>query len=132
MTHSDPIANFLTRVRNASRAGHRYIDLNWSKILEKIAQTFQEGGYVEHILVKRDQPIPVMRVFLRYGRERKSAIHNVQRVSKPGQRRYVGYEQIPPVMSGLGMAVLSTCKGVMSGHRARQEKVGGELLCYIW
>jgi len=130
--HSDPISDFLTKIRNACRAGHRYVDLSWSAALEAVAGVLKEGNYVEHILVKKDTPIPKMRVFLKYGLNRTSVIKEIKRVSKPGRRHYVGAKQIPHVRSGLGLSVISTSKGMMSGKKALEENVGGEVICYVW
>ncbi len=130
--HSDPISDFLTRVRNACRAGHRYVDLSWSTVLESVAEVLKEEHYVEHILVKKDGVIPKMRVFLKYGPNRTSIIKELKRVSKPGRRYYVGAKQIPYVRSGLGLSVISTSKGMMSGRKALEQNVGGEVICYVW
>lgn len=133
MSHSDSVADFLTRVRNASRAGLRYADIRWSKFVEHVAQVLKEDLFIEHILVKSDESgKPQMRVFLKYGPKRTSVIHGIRRVSTPGRRRYVGCEKIPSVMNGLGLVILSTPQGVMSGKKARENRVGGEVLCYVW
>jgi small subunit ribosomal protein S8 len=132
MCHSDTIADFLTRVRNATKAGHRYTDVRWSKVVEQIAETLKEALFIEHVLVRTENGKSLMRVFLKYGAKRTSVIRGLRRISSPGRRMYVGIEEIPSVMNGLGLAVLSTPQGVMSGHKARDKHVGGELLCYVW
>jgi len=130
--HSDSISDFLTRIRNACRAGHRYVDLSWSTVLEAVAEVLKEEHYVEHILVKKDVAIPKMRVFLKYGPNRNSVIKELKRISKPGRRHYVSAKQIPYVRSGLGLSVISTSKGMMSGKKALEQNVGGEVICYVW
>jgi len=132
MTHSDLISDLLTRIRNACKAGHRYVDLAWSTVLEDIARVLKDENYVEHILVKKDTPLPKMRVFLKYGPNRTSVIKELKRVSKPGRRYYVGCKKIPRVRSGLGLTVVSTSKGMMSGQKAIDQNVGGEVMCYVW
>lgn len=132
MTHSDPISDLLTRIRNACKAGHRYVDLAWSSVLEDVAQVLKDEHYVEHILVKKDTPIPKMRIFLKYGPNRTSVIKELKRASKPGRRYYVGSKKIPRVRSGLGLSIVSTSKGMMSGQKAIDQNVGGEVMCYVW
>lgn len=132
MCHSDSIADFLTRVRNASSAGHRYTDVRWSKVVENIAETLKEALFIEHILVRTEHGKTQMRVFLKFGDKRRPLIQGIRRESKPGRRYYVGYEHIPCVMNGLGLVVLSTPQGVMSGKAAREKHLGGEVLCRVW
>ena len=130
MSLSDPIADLLTRIRNAMLARHRYVDVDLSKMKKSICEVLKESGYVEHFLI--DDTKRKMRVFLKYNKRKTCVISGLKRISKPGVRRYVGYSDIPNVLEGLGLAILSTSKGVMSGSRARNEKVGGELLCTVW
>ncbi len=131
MTISDPIADFLTRIRNALKAKHRYVDIPFSKMKESIAHVLESKGYVEKILVDNERK--TIRVYLRYARgTRDSIIQGLKRVSKPGVRHYVGATEIPRVLSGLGLAILTTPKGVLDGEDARKSKVGGEVLCYVW
>ena len=132
MSQSDPIADFLTRVRNASDAGLRFADIRWSKLVQRVAEVLKDAYFIEHILVRTDDGIPKMRVFLKYGVKRAPIIRGLRRMSKPGCRRYVGSHAIPSVMNGLGLAVISTPQGVMSGKKARENGVGGEVLCYVW
>ena len=132
MSQSDPIADFLTRVRNASSAGLRYADVRWSKSVQRLAEVLKEAHFVEHILVRTDDGFPKMRVFLKYGPNKTAIIRGLRRASKPGCRRYVGCDKIPSVMNGLGLTVMSTPQGVMSGRKAREKRVGGEILCYAW
>jgi small subunit ribosomal protein S8 len=132
MSQSDLIADFLTRVRNASAAGLRYADIRWSKSVQNVAEVLKEASFVEHILVRNEDGMASMRVFLKYGAKRKPVIRGLRRASKPGCRRYVACDKIPSVMNGLGLTVISTSRGVMSGKAAREKRVGGELLCYVW
>jgi small subunit ribosomal protein S8 len=129
MSQSDPIADFLTRVRNASDARLRYADIRWNKTVQRIAEVLKEAYFIEHILVRTDDGIPKMRVFLKYGAKKTPIIRGLRRVSSPGCRRYVGNDR---VMNGLGLTVMSTPQGVMSGKNAREKRVGGEVLCYVW
>jgi small subunit ribosomal protein S8 len=129
---SDPIADLLTRLRNASCAKHRYIDVGYSQVKEAIIKILKEKGFVAHYLVKEEKKKGTMRVFLKYGGEREPVIHELTRVSKPSLRKYVSYDQIPRVLGGMGIAIVSTSKGIMEGDTARQQKIGGELLCLAW
>lgn len=130
MSLSDPIADLLTRIRNAAQAKHRYVDVNLSKMKRSIVEVMKEAGFVENFLVNEEQR--KMRIFLRYNKERQSVIHELKRESKPGVRRYVGYQEIPNIKLGLGLSIVSTPNGVISGKEAKQAKVGGELICTIW
>jgi small subunit ribosomal protein S8 len=132
MSQSDPIADFLTRVRNASDARLRYADIRWNKTVQHIAEVLKEANFIEHILVRTDDGIQKMRVFLKYGVKKTPIIRGLRRVSSPGCRRYVGCNRIPSVMNGLGLTVISTPQGVMSGKNAREKGVGGEVMCYVW
>ena len=130
MSLSDPIADLLTRIRNAAQAKHRYVDVNLSKMKRSIVQIMKDAGFVENFLVNEEQR--KMRIFLRYNKKRESVIHDLKRESKPGIRKYVGCEDIPNIMLGLGLSIVSTPKGVLSGQEAKKAKVGGELICTIW
>ena len=132
MSQSDPIADFLTRVRNASDARLRYADVRWSKAVQHIAEVLKNANFIEHILVRTDDGFPKMRVFLKYGAKKTPIIRGLRRVSTPGRRRYVGCDDIPSVMNGLGLTVMSTPHRVMSGKNARDRRVGGEVLGYVW
>ena len=129
MSLSDPIADLLTRIRNAAQAKHRYVDVNLSKMKRSIVEVMKKAGFVENFLVNEEQG--KMRIFLRYNKERQSVIHELKRESKPGVRRYVGYQEIPNIKLGLGLSIVSTPNGVISGKEAKQAKVGGELICTI-
>ncbi|NBO23680.1 MAG: 30S ribosomal protein S8 [Chlamydiae bacterium] len=130
MSLSDPIADLLTRIRNAAQAKNRYVDVNFSKMKRSIVEIMKEAGFVENYLVNEEQR--KMRIFLRYNKQRESVIHDLKRESKPGIRKYVGYQEIPNIMLGLGLSIVSTPKGVISGYEAKKAKVGGELICTIW
>lgn len=132
MSHSDLISDFLTRVRNASAAGLKFADIRWSKTVEHVAEVLKESNFIEHILVRNEDGMPKMRVFLKYGAKRKPIISGLRRASTPGCRRYVPCDKIPSVMNGLGLTVMSTSRGVMSGKNAREKRVGGEVMCYVW
>jgi small subunit ribosomal protein S8 len=130
MAFNDPIAELLTKIRNAKGAQHRYVDLSFSKMKIKLLEIMKNHGFIENFLVNEEQR--KIRVFLRYNRERESVLRGLQRESKCGLRRYIGYQEIPRVFNGMGLAILSTSKGVVDGETARNLKVGGELLCTIW
>lgn len=132
MSANDQIADFLTRIRNASNAGHRYVDIHWSKMNQNIADVMKNNKFIEHYLVKEEQSIGTLRVFLRYTDGRVPLIRGLRRISNPGRRKYVGHEEIPRVFSGLGISIISTSQGVLAGDEARKRKIGGELLCYVW
>lgn len=130
---NDPIADFLTRIRNATKAQHRFVDVPWSKIKQNIAEILKACGFIESFLVKHDNSQRgTMRLFLKYDGGRQPIIQGIKRMSKPGLRRYVGYEDIPKFYGGLGVSILSTSKGVKTGSEAVSEGVGGELLCLVW
>ncbi len=130
MAHHDPISDLLTRIRNAKDAKHRYVDVYLSKMLVGIARVMKEQGFVENYIV--DDQKKKMRIFLKYNLGRSSMVSGLKRESKPGLRRYVKHDEIPYVMSGFGIAIVSTPKGVVDGDSARKMKVGGELLCSVW
>lgn len=135
MSVTDPIADMLTRIRNASMRGHSQVAVPASKLKLAVAQVVKDQGFIEDVELTDDRPQPFLRIVLKYvggRRERKSLITGLQRVSKPGRRVYVGRGEIPRVLGGMGIAVLSTSKGVMSDRDARRMSVGGEVLCYIW
>ena len=130
MSFNDPIAELLTKIRNAKGAQHRFVDLPFSKNKVKILDILRSHGFIENFLVNEEQF--KMRVFLRYTRDRRSVINNLQRVSTSGLRHYIGYKDIPRVFNGMGMCIMSTPKGIIDGETARNLKVGGELLCTVW
>ncbi|MBF8263672.1 MAG: rpsH [Parachlamydiales bacterium] len=130
MAFNDPVAELLTKLRNAKNAQHRYVDLSSSKVKLKILELLKQNGFIENFLVNDEQH--KIRVFLRYVKNRKSILNGLTRISSPGGRRYVGYHDIPYVFNGMGIAIVSTCKGIVDGETARNLKVGGELLCTVW
>jgi small subunit ribosomal protein S8 len=134
--NSDPIADMLTRVRNALMAGHATVSLPGSKLKVAIAQILKQEGFIEEMEVQTDgEPQATLRLTLKYvgvRREKRPVISGLERVSKPGRRVYARHKDIPWVLSGMGVAILSTPKGVMTGARARQLGVGGEVLCKVW
>jgi small subunit ribosomal protein S8 len=132
---SDPIADMLTRVRNALMVGKPTCEIPSSKIKVEIARILKEEGYIEDYVVGDEKPFSLITIQLKYygaRRERKPVISNIQRVSKPGRRVYRGRTDLPRVMSGIGIAIVTTPKGVMTAQQARREHVGGEVLCYVW
>lgn len=129
---NDPISDLLTRLRNAALARHKSLRLPRSKMLSRIATILQEEGYVTEVELTEDGVRGEIVVHLRYLQDNSHAITKLERVSKPSRRRYVGVGSIPRVKNGLGIAILSTSKGLMTGNEARRNNVGGEVLCTIW
>ena len=135
MTMTDPIADMLTRIRNAIMAGHSYVVVPGSRMKLAIARILKNEGFIENYDVTKDRPQPMIRIWLKYAgdrKDRRSVITGLRRVSKPGRRAYTGKKDIPWVLSGIGIAILSTSKGIMTGKKARRLGVGGEVLCHIW
>lgn len=135
MSFSDPIADLLTRVRNAIRAAHTTVEIPVSKQKLEVVRILQEQGYIEshEVIVSTDgRPFNVVRIVLKYTSDRHSAISGLRRVSRPGRRHYVGASNIPKVFGGMGTAIVSTSKGVMTGHDASKAGVGGEVLAEVW
>ena len=128
----DPIADLLTRIRNASHARKRFVDIDHSKMKEGIVKVLKEKGFVAQYLIKEEDKKSKMRIFLKYTNEREQVIQGIKRVSRPALRRYVSHQDIPRVFGGIGIAILSTSKGLMDGEQARSSKVGGELLAMAW
>jgi small subunit ribosomal protein S8 len=132
MSMTDPLADMLTRIRNAGRAGHDKVDIPASRMKIALARIFKEEGFIKNYKVIKDNRQGILRVYLRYDVEQKPLIQRIERVSRPGLRVYVGHEELPRVQGGLGVAVISTSKGVITDRQARKLKVGGEVLCQIW
>src|SRR6202042_1851470 len=127
---TDPIADLLTRIRNAARAKHPRVDVPSSKLKIEVARILKEEGYLANYkVVEEEKGKKTLRVFLRYTPDRRSVITDLKRISRPGSRRYVGKFGIKPVVGGMGIAIVSTPRGLMTGTSARKEGVGGELLC---
>ena len=132
MQITDPIADMLTRIRNAASAKHDTVDIPSSKIKRAIAEILLEEGYIRNYQLISDGVQGVIRVTLKYLPNREKAITTIKRVSKPGLRVYAGADELPKVLNGLGIAIVSTSKGVMTDKKARANNVGGEVLAYIW
>ncbi len=132
MPTSDPIADMLTRIRNAIQAGHRRVTVKRSKVCLGIAEVLKREGYIEDYDSIDDTNQGIIRIHLKYGERGERVIQNLRRESKPGRRVYCGVEEIPRVLDGLGIAIVSTSRGVLSDREARRENVGGELLCTVW
>jgi small subunit ribosomal protein S8 len=129
---TDPVADFLTRVRNAIGARQQKVDVPASRLKLDIARILKEEGYISNFKPTEENGQKLVRVYLKYGSNNEAAISNLNRVSKPGCRVYVGRTEIPRVLGGLGINILTTPKGVMTGRQARKEGVGGEILCEVW
>jgi small subunit ribosomal protein S8 len=132
MSMTDPIADMLSRIRNASSAAHDDVLIPASKIKENIARILADEGYVDMYETVVDESHPAIKIVLRYSEERESAIAGLRRISKPGRRVYKGARELPRVLGGLGVAIISTSRGVMTDRQARREGVGGEVLAYVW
>jgi small subunit ribosomal protein S8 len=135
MSMTDPVADFLTRLRNAAKAQHHDVAIPSSKLKRELARILKEQGYIEGYQI--DPPLPgrpgeQITVTLKYTDDRKPVISGMQRVSRPGQRTYVDHAHIPRIQGGMGTAIISTSKGVMTGHEARQQGVGGEVVARVW
>src|SRR5688500_1759519 len=128
MSVTDPIADLLTRIRNAHRAKHDRLDAKASNVKLEVCRILQEAGYIKNVAVVEQQPRNLIRVDLSYTKEGKPGISRMRRVSTPGRRVYRGAEQIKPVLNGLGIGIVSTSKGLMTDRQAREQRVGGELL----
>jgi len=129
---TDPIADMLTRIRNANAAMHSHLDMPASKLKREVLRVLKEEKYIDNYTFIADKKQGMLRVYLKYTPESERVITDIQRVSRPGLRKYVGADEIPEVVGGLGLVVLSTPKGVLSGEKARQQRVGGEVLCTVW
>jgi small subunit ribosomal protein S8 len=130
-TVTDPIADFLARVRNGARAQQPEVLIPYSKIKAEVARVLKEEGYISDYSVDTSAAHPRIKVINKLV-DRSSAIAGLRRVSRPGLRRYVGADEIPRVLGGMGLAILSTSRGILSGREARKQKIGGELLAYVW
>jgi small subunit ribosomal protein S8 len=132
MSLTDPVADFLTRIRNGIRARQQKVDVPASKLKLELARILKEEGYLSNFKLTEEEGRKVLRVYLKYGANNEAAISRVQRVSTPGCRVYVGHKEIPRVLGGMGINILTTPRGVMTGRDARKNGVGGEILCEIW
>ena len=129
---TDPIADFLTRIRNAAAAKHQRVDVPVSRLKTEIARILKEEGYITNFKVAEEGAKKTIKIYLKYGTNNSPVISAIERVSRPGCRVYVGSKDIPRVLGGLGVNILTTPKGIMTGNTARKEGVGGEVLCQIW
>jgi len=132
MITTDPIADMLTRIRNANMVKHEVVDIPTSNIKKAIAQILLEEGFIKKFEIIEDGTQGVIKVTLKYGANKTKVISGLKRISKPGLRVYAKKDEVPKVLGGLGMAIISTSRGIMSDKKARVEGVGGEVLCYIW
>ena len=132
MSFTDPIGDMLTRIRNASSARHEKVVVPASRLKVRIAEVLKDEGYIQDFVRHEDGVQGSITILLKYTPEREPAISEIKRVSKPGLRRYVPTTEIPRILNGLGIAILSTSKGVMVDREARKQKVGGELICTVW
>jgi small subunit ribosomal protein S8 len=132
MVLTDPIADMLTRIRNANMAEKKVVQMPHSKMKSELARLLKSEGFIKDYTMENEEGKSVLNVFLKYTLEREPVIQGLRRISKPSCRKYVGSEDVPRVLGGIGVAFLSTSSGVMTDNEARKQKVGGEVLCYIW
>ncbi len=132
MTMTDPIADMLTRIRNANMVHHETVEIPGSKVKLAIADILKQEGYIKEFDFKKDNKQGTIRIYLKYGPNREKVISGLKRISKPGLRVYAQKDDLPKVLSGLGIAIISTSQGIMSDKAARKNGIGGEVLCYIW
>ena len=132
MTMTDPIADMLTRIRNANNAGHKTVEMPASKEKKAIAEILLEEGYINKVDFIDDYKQGIIKITLKYGENKSKVIAGLKRISKPGLRVYAGNNEIPKVLNGLGVAIISTSKGVLTDKEARRAGVGGEVICYVW
>ena len=132
MAMTDPIADFLTRIRNANMAKHESLEVPASKIKRSIAEILKNEGFIRDYEFIEDNKQGIIRVFLKYGKNGERVISGIRRITKPGFRSYVKADAVPKVLNGLGIAILSTSEGVMTDKDARAKKIGGEVIAYIW
>ena len=132
MNLTDPVADFLTRIRNSIRARHQKLDVPASKLKAEMARILKEEGYIANVKPTEEDGQKVLRVYLKYGPNNEAVIRDLKRVSRPGCRVYLRRDEIRRVQGGLGISIMTTPKGVMTGRQARREGVGGEILCEVW
>ena len=132
MSMTDPVADYLTRIRNALHAKYNYVDIPASNLKRKMTRILLEQGYVKKYIIIKDGKQGLIRIWLKYDEEKNPVINKMIRVSKPGRRQYVSVDELPRVKNNLGIAILTTPKGVITANEARRQNVGGEVLCYIW
>ena len=132
MSMTDPVADFLTRIRNAQAAHKEWVDIPCSNLKKRIAFVLKEEKFIRDILLIKDTKQNVLRLFLNYDMNNESVIKGIKRISKPGCRNYVTSDTLPRVLNGLGIAIITTSKGVMSNKKAKKMNIGGEVLCHVW
>ncbi len=132
MAVSDPIADFLNRIKNGQKARFEKVDIPASKMKASLSRILKEEGYIKNFKMIKDDKQGILRVHLKYTQNREGAITGIKRVSRPGCRVYVGHDEMPRILNGLGISIVSTSSGVMTDRHARKEGVGGELLCSVW
>lgn len=134
MPVTDPVADMLTRIRNANIVSHEMVDMPISKLRLEIARILKDEGYIKNYKTITDpkQPVSILRIFMSYGSGREKVIQGLRRISKPGRRIYVQKQDVPKVMGGLGIALISTSNGLMTDAEARNKGLGGEVMCYVW
>ena len=132
MSLTDPVADLLARIRNSIHARHQKLDIPASRLKQEIARILKEEGYIANFKGTEEEGRKVLRIYLKYGQDNNAAIANLQRISRPGCRVYVGRNEIPRVLGGLGINILTTARGVMTGRDAHKTHVGGEILCRVW
>jgi len=132
MSVTDPIADYLTRIRNALRANHRRVDIPATNMNRAITRILLNQKFIHDFLIIDDPVQATIRIYLKYTSDEKSVISGIERISTPGRRKYVGKDDIPRVRNGLGISIISTSQGVITGKRAKNLSVGGEVLCYVW
>jgi small subunit ribosomal protein S8 len=132
MVLTDPIADMLTRIRNANMAEKKIVQMPHSKMKSELARLLKSEGFIKDYTMENEDGKSVLNIFLKYTTEREPVIQGLRRISKPSCRKYVGSDEVPRVLGGIGVALLSTSSGVMTDNEARKQKVGGEVLCYIW
>ena len=130
--HTDPIADMLTRIRNANKAMHDRTQMPTSRLKQEIARLLKEEGYIKDFHVEKGDAFDTLVIELKFGRNRERVLTNLKRVSKPGRRIYANKDRLPRVLGGMGTAILSTSKGVITSRTAQQEGIGGEVICFIW
>lgn len=132
MAVTDPIADYLTRIRNAYAARHRWVDIPASNLKKKISLILKSENFIKDFIIIKDNKQNILRLYLKYTKTGEPLIEGLQRISRPGRRIYVNAQQIPRVVGGMGIAILSTSRGVITDKVARKLQVGGEVLCYVW
>lgn len=132
MTMNDPIADMLTRIRNAGKAKFNSVDIPGSKLKTELAKVLKSEGFIKNYKFIKDSKQGILRIYLKYDENQSTAIYGIERVSKLSRRVYVKGNKIKPVLNGMGISIISTSKGIMTDQKARQENIGGEILCKVW